>query len=171
MPSFVALVYKSFFFSEQPFHRNYLALDSHTNTVMSHTFACSSNVPTTLLNIYWVCQYKLFLISEGWKGFTEPSKPLLEYHCNNFAKHSVFFFLFLVLQSFEAFSQRIPFPDVLTLINNWIDLVTVVDTILTSRQTCGKQTNKLTKLALYSVLTPINICYGSRSTTNLRQGK
>ena len=31
------------------------------------------NVPITLLHIYWVCQYKLFLISEGWKGFTEPS--------------------------------------------------------------------------------------------------
>ena len=26
------------------------------------------NVPTTLLHIYWVCQYKLFLISEGWGG-------------------------------------------------------------------------------------------------------
>ena len=31
------------------------------------------NFPVTLLHIYWVCQYKLFLISEGWKGFTEPS--------------------------------------------------------------------------------------------------
>ena len=38
------------------------------------------NVPITLLHIYWVCQYKLFLISEGWEGFTEPSKPSLEYH-------------------------------------------------------------------------------------------
>ena len=38
------------------------------------------NFPVTLLHIYWVCQYKLFLISEGWEGFTEPSKPLLEYH-------------------------------------------------------------------------------------------
>ena len=36
--------------------------------------------PLTLLHIYWVCQYKLFLISEGWEGFTEPSKPSLEYH-------------------------------------------------------------------------------------------
>ena len=95
MPSLVALVYKSyFFFSEQPFHGNYLALDSHTNTVMSHTFAYSSNVPTTLLNIYWVCQYELFLISEGWEGFTEPSKPLLEYHCNKLCK--TFSFLFSV---------------------------------------------------------------------------
>ena len=34
----------------------------------------------TLLHIYWVCQYKLFLISEGWERFTEPSKPSLEYH-------------------------------------------------------------------------------------------
>ena len=36
--------------------------------------------PLTLLHIYWVCQYKLFLISEGWEGFTERSKPSLEYH-------------------------------------------------------------------------------------------
>ena len=35
------------------------------------------NFPVTLLHIFWVCQYKLFLISEGWEGFTEPS---LEYH-------------------------------------------------------------------------------------------
>ena len=38
------------------------------------------NFPVTWLHIYWVCQYKLFLISEGWEGFTEPSKPSLEYH-------------------------------------------------------------------------------------------
>ena len=38
------------------------------------------NVPITLLHIYQVCQYKLFLISEGWEGFTEPSKPSLEFH-------------------------------------------------------------------------------------------
>ena len=38
------------------------------------------NVPITLLHIYWVCQYKLLLISEGWEGFTEPSKPTLECH-------------------------------------------------------------------------------------------
>ena len=38
------------------------------------------NVPVTLLDIYWVCQYKLFFISEGWEGFTEPSKPSLEHH-------------------------------------------------------------------------------------------
>ena len=43
------------------------------------------NVPTTFLHIYWVCQFKLFLISEGWGGrgggdFTEASKPSLEYH-------------------------------------------------------------------------------------------
>ena len=36
------------------------------------------NVPITLLHIYWVCQYKLFLISEGWEGLTEPSKPSLD---------------------------------------------------------------------------------------------
>ena len=38
------------------------------------------NIPFTLLHIYWVCQYKLFLMSEGREGFTEPSKPTLEYH-------------------------------------------------------------------------------------------
>ena len=38
------------------------------------------NFPVTLLHIYWVCQYKLFLISEGWEGFTKPSTPSLEYH-------------------------------------------------------------------------------------------
>ena len=38
------------------------------------------NVPITLLHIYWAYQYKLFLISAGWEGFTEPSKPSLEYH-------------------------------------------------------------------------------------------
>ena len=40
----------------------------------------SVNVPITLLHIYWVCQYKLFLISEGWERFTEPAKPSLECH-------------------------------------------------------------------------------------------
>ena len=35
------------------------------------------NVPVTLLHIYWVCQYTLFLISEDWERFTEPSKPSL----------------------------------------------------------------------------------------------
>ena len=39
------------------------------------------NFPITLLHIYWVCQYKLFLISERWTGFTEPSiKSSLEHH-------------------------------------------------------------------------------------------
>ena len=39
------------------------------------------NVPITLLHIYWVCQYKLFLISEGWEGFTKPSNlHCIEYH-------------------------------------------------------------------------------------------
>ena len=37
---FVALVYKSYFFSEQPFYGNHSTLDSHTNT--AHTFAYSS---------------------------------------------------------------------------------------------------------------------------------
>ena len=40
---FVALVYKLvIFFSEQPFYGNSSTLDSHTNTVISHTFAHSS---------------------------------------------------------------------------------------------------------------------------------
>ena len=38
------------------------------------------NVPVTLLHIYWVCQYKLFLTLEGWEGFTKSSKSSLEYH-------------------------------------------------------------------------------------------
>ena len=39
------------------------------------------NIPITLLHIYWVCQYKLFLISEGWEGFTKPSNlHCIEYH-------------------------------------------------------------------------------------------
>ena len=39
------------------------------------------NIPITLLHIYWVCQYKLFLISEGWEGFTKPSNlHCMEYH-------------------------------------------------------------------------------------------
>ena len=46
------------------------------------------NVPITLLHIYWVCQYKLFLISEGWEGFTEPSKPSLECHWSDNKKIS-----------------------------------------------------------------------------------
>ena len=33
-----ALVYKSFFFSEELFYGNYSTLDSHTNTVISHAF-------------------------------------------------------------------------------------------------------------------------------------
>ena len=37
-----ALVYKSFFFSEQLFYRNYSTLDSHAITVISHAFAYSS---------------------------------------------------------------------------------------------------------------------------------
>ena len=31
------------------------------------------HLPVTLLHIYWVCQYNLFLISEGWEAFTETS--------------------------------------------------------------------------------------------------
>ena len=37
-----ALVYKSYFFSEQRFYGNYSTLDSHTITVIFHAFAYSS---------------------------------------------------------------------------------------------------------------------------------
>ena len=37
-----ALVYNSFFFSEQPFYGNYLTLDSHTNKVIFHAVSYSS---------------------------------------------------------------------------------------------------------------------------------
>ena len=42
IPCCVALVYSSYFFPENPFYGNYSTLDSHTNTVISHAFACSS---------------------------------------------------------------------------------------------------------------------------------
>ena len=161
----------------------------------------------------------------------------------NFAKHSFFFFLFLVLQSFEG--QWIPLSDVLTLISNWISLLSLhytiiiisskiqnyrlifVQTISISRKclkpkslsnkkllktvllleiywlslqwyssegfegsvkpsqpsdikntlywqtqymrskVTGKFTQAFTKLALYSVFSPINICCGSRFTNKL----
>ena len=38
------------------------------------------NVPVTLFHIYWVCQYNLFFISEGWKRFTKP----LNLHCTEY---------------------------------------------------------------------------------------
>ena len=42
------------------------------------------NLPITLLHIYWVCQYKLFLISKGCReGLTESSKSLLEYRLSD----------------------------------------------------------------------------------------
>ena len=42
------------------------------------------NVRITLLHIYWVCQYKLFLISKGCReGLTESSKPSLEYRLSD----------------------------------------------------------------------------------------
>ena len=47
------------------------------------------NVPITLLHIYWVCQYKLFLISEGWEGFTKRSDlHCMEYHWSDNQKIS-----------------------------------------------------------------------------------
>ena len=57
------------------------------------------NVPITLLHIYWVCQYKLFLMSEGWRGFTEPSKPSLEYHWNDNISNSNTVFSSFILDS------------------------------------------------------------------------
>ena len=42
------------------------------------------NVPITFLHIYWVCQYKLFLISKGCREeLTESSKPSLEYRLSD----------------------------------------------------------------------------------------
>ena len=45
------------------------------------------NFPVTLLHIYLVCQYKLFLIFEGWEGFTEPSKPFKTVHTTLVARN------------------------------------------------------------------------------------
>ena len=41
------------------------------------------NVPIALLHTYLVGQYKLCLTSEVWEGFTEPSKPSLEYYLSD----------------------------------------------------------------------------------------
>ena len=38
------LVYKSYLFLEQPFYRNYLTLDSHTNTVITHLPSCQDGI-------------------------------------------------------------------------------------------------------------------------------
>ena len=60
------------------------------------------NIPIALLHIYWVCQCKLFLISEGWEGFTEPSKPSLECHWSDHQKISI---RNTVLSSFVFYSD------------------------------------------------------------------
>ena len=61
-----------------------LFVNQELQQFMGENTECWANLvkhfPVTLLHIYWVCQYKLFLISEGWERFTEPSKPSLEYH-------------------------------------------------------------------------------------------
>ena len=49
---------------------------------MGENTECWANLvrpfPVTLLHIYWVCQYKLFLISEGWQRLLN----LQNLHCN-----------------------------------------------------------------------------------------
>ena len=65
------------------------------------------NVPITLLHIYWVCQYKLFLISEGCEGFTELSKPSLEYHWNDNISNSNTVFSSFILDSDFGFKYFI----------------------------------------------------------------
>ena len=73
---FSTSLFVSFFVQREP-QQIFIGVNTEykTNLVKARV-----NVPITLLHIYWVCQYKLFLISEGWEGFTEPSKPSLEYH-------------------------------------------------------------------------------------------
>ena len=51
--------------------------------------------------------------------FQAPSDSLYKL-CNIL---NTFLFLFLVLESFERYSQRIPLSDVLTLIRNWVSLL------------------------------------------------
>ena len=67
------------------------------------------NVPITLLHIYWVCQYKLFLISEGWEGFTEPSKPSLEHHWSDNKylqqQYRIYFFILDIDFGFKYFLE------------------------------------------------------------------
>ena len=69
------------------------------------------NIPIALLHIYWVCQYKLFLISEGWEGFIEPSKPSLEYHWsdNQYISNSNTVFSSFVLDSDFGFKYFLEF--------------------------------------------------------------
>ena len=51
---FLALVYKSYFFSEQPFYGHYSTLGSHTNTIIFHTLAYSSRWRRKpWLGLYW----------------------------------------------------------------------------------------------------------------------
>ena len=43
------------------------SLVSTGNCKMDYLVKARVKVPITLLHIYWVCQYKLFLISEGFE--------------------------------------------------------------------------------------------------------
>ena len=69
---FSSSLFVSLFVHWQPQHLG-LNTEYRANLVKARV-----NVPVTFLHIYWVCQYKLFSISEGWEGFTEPSKPSLD---------------------------------------------------------------------------------------------
>ena len=82
---FVALVYNWYFFSEQPFYGNYSTLDSHTNTVISHTFAYSSR---------W--------LRKPWHGLLAPGK-ISERNMEYYYAHNINRWQFLgVLQNAPA---------------------------------------------------------------------
>ena len=71
---FSTSLFVSLFVRWEP-QQTFMGLNTEYNLVKARV-----NVPITLLHIYWVCKYKLFLISEGWERFTEPSKSSLEHH-------------------------------------------------------------------------------------------
>ena len=72
----LATLFVSLFVNREP---QQIFMDENTEC-WTNLVKARVNFPVTLLHIYWVCQYKLFLISEGWEFFTEPS---LEYHWIN----------------------------------------------------------------------------------------
>ena len=73
---FVALVYNSFFFSEQPLYANYLTLDSHINTVISHAVAYWSRWRRKPLQglQYFVSRHKVLLQMRVSMGLTLSSQ-------------------------------------------------------------------------------------------------
>ena len=67
-----ALVYNSYFFSEQPFDGNYSTLDSPTNTVISHAFAYSSTLGTRGFSRV---RREFSVLAEGQQIFGRRPKP------------------------------------------------------------------------------------------------